>query len=96
MAQRDNRHTVGRWHIWALAPSAHPRACPVPPPTPLGPDQVNVLLLYYEFPEALFRFASPWEHGAAYVMLLNQEVLVFYPSHGLIHLTNSHLVKPIS
>jgi hypothetical protein len=44
MAQRDNRHSV--WvldmHRTAAGP---PGRCPVQPSTPLGPDQVNVLLL---------------------------------------------------
>jgi hypothetical protein len=37
MAQRDNSHSEG-WVVFL-------GACPVQPPTPLGPDQVNVLLL---------------------------------------------------
>jgi hypothetical protein len=52
MAQRDNRHTewvLGTYHLAGGAT----RRCPVQPSTPLGPDQVNVLLL---LPGGLFPF----------------------------------------
>jgi hypothetical protein len=40
MAQRDNRRT------WRVPPCSRPKGrCPVQPSTPLGPGQVNVLLL---------------------------------------------------
>jgi hypothetical protein len=48
MARRDNRHFLHR------GPSGR---CPVQPSTPLGPDQVNVLLLLWAFPRR--HFAAP-------------------------------------
>jgi hypothetical protein len=45
MAQRDNRHSV--WVLGMHDPAAGAtRRCPMQPSTPLGPDQVNVLLLF--------------------------------------------------
>jgi hypothetical protein len=44
MAQRDNRDSV--WVLGMYLPAAGAtRRCPVQPSTPLGPGQVNVLLL---------------------------------------------------
>jgi hypothetical protein len=46
MAQRDNRHTD---RVLGMHPRAGgaTRRCPVQPSTPLGPDQVNVLLFFF-------------------------------------------------
>jgi hypothetical protein len=44
MAQQDNR--LSEWVLDMHHPAAGPMGrCPVQPSTPLGPDQVNVLLL---------------------------------------------------
>jgi hypothetical protein len=44
MAQRDNSH-----FDWVLgmhpSPAGPPGRCPVQPSTPLGPDQVNVIII---------------------------------------------------
>jgi hypothetical protein len=50
MDQRDRatRHSQGVLGLHHLAGRA-PRRCPVQPITPLGPDQVNVLLSFGEF-----------------------------------------------
>jgi hypothetical protein len=43
MAQRDNRRILGLdMHHPAAGP---PGRCPVQPSTPLGPDQVNVIII---------------------------------------------------
>jgi hypothetical protein len=56
MAQRDNRHSFG---YFCTTPRGGPTVrCPVQSSTPLGPDQVNVLLL-------LFCFWMKWPTGTS-------------------------------
>jgi hypothetical protein len=54
MAQR------GRGGPKGAGPKGATRACPVQPPTPLGPDPVNVLLLLFCLDRDYLQFARKW------------------------------------
>jgi hypothetical protein len=58
MAQRDNRLSI--WVIGMHHPAAGAtRRCPVQSSTPLGPDQVNVLLLLVQNHQGRTAFEDP-------------------------------------